>query len=69
MDNGKHVYSHADDLDLSEKRIIKNVLIEKHFFDLIVKKIKIENWKDRKNINTGRNDSFMYRSQFCYTYL
>lgn len=53
IDNGVHVFSHAEDLNISEKRIIKNILVEKYFFDLIVKRIKIENYFDRKNLNTG----------------
>lgn len=58
IDNGIHVFSHADDLNISEKRIIKNILVEKHFFDLIVKRIKIENYMDRKNLNKGNYHSW-----------
>ncbi|KAJ8965790.1 hypothetical protein NQ314_003906, partial [Rhamnusium bicolor] len=53
IDHGAHVYSHADDLEISEKRTIKNVLIQKNFFDIIVKNIKIENWKDNKNLSVA----------------
>nr|CAH7728599.1 unnamed protein product [Callosobruchus chinensis] len=53
LDNGRHVYSHADDLEISEKRIIKNILVGKHFFDIIVKQIKIENWRSNKNLKGG----------------
>ncbi|KAJ8954133.1 hypothetical protein NQ318_005727 [Aromia moschata] len=55
IDHGKHVFSHADDLEISERRTIKNVLIQRHFFDIIVKKLKIENWRDNKNLNTGES--------------
>ncbi|XP_050312085.1 uncharacterized protein LOC126747459 isoform X2 [Anthonomus grandis grandis] len=53
LDHGNHVYSHADDLEVSEKRTIKNILIRKNFFDIIVRKVKIENWRDNKNLNRG----------------
>ncbi|KAL1502117.1 hypothetical protein ABEB36_007309 [Hypothenemus hampei] len=53
LDYGNHIYAHADDLELSEKRTIKNILIGKQFFDIIVKKVKIENWRDNKNLNKG----------------
>lgn len=53
LDNGKHVFSHAEDLDISEKRTIKNVLIDKHFFDIVIKQVKIENWRDKRNLPTG----------------
>ncbi|KAF7285882.1 hypothetical protein GWI33_009360 [Rhynchophorus ferrugineus] len=53
LDHGAHVYSHADDVDVSEKRTIKNILIQKNFFDIIVKKIKIENWKNNKHLSQG----------------
>ncbi|XP_030747485.1 uncharacterized protein LOC115875983 isoform X2 [Sitophilus oryzae] len=53
LDHGAHIYSHADDLEMSDKRTIKNILIQKNFFDIIVKKVKIENWKDNKNLSTG----------------
>lgn len=60
MDNGSHVYSKAEDLYISERRIIKNILMEKHFFDLIVKRIKIENYRDRKNLNTGKKYKILH---------
>ncbi|XP_023310427.1 uncharacterized protein LOC108904110 [Anoplophora glabripennis] len=50
LDNGKHVYSHAEDLEISEKRTIKNMLINKHIFDIVIKQIKIENWRDKKKL-------------------
>ncbi|CAH1118613.1 unnamed protein product [Phaedon cochleariae] len=53
LEYGKHVYSHAEDLNISQKRTIKNVLIGEHFFDVIVKSIKIENWRDNKSLNEG----------------
>ncbi|XP_074039689.1 uncharacterized protein isoform X2 [Leptinotarsa decemlineata] len=51
--NGQHVYSHAEDLEISEKRTIKNILVGKNFFDIIVKMIKIENWRNNRNLNKG----------------
>lgn len=60
IDNGAHVFSHADDLNISEKRIIKNILVDKYFFDLIVKRIKIENYSDRKNLSTGKMFNYCY---------
>lgn len=54
---GTYIYNHADDLEISEHRTIKNVLIQKYFFDIIVKRIKIENWRSNKNLSTGFNFS------------
>ncbi|CAG9829601.1 unnamed protein product, partial [Diabrotica balteata] len=53
IDYGIHVYSHADDLLISEKRTIKNILVGKHFFDIIIKLIKIEDWKQNRNLSKG----------------
>ncbi|KAG5881077.1 hypothetical protein JTB14_020407 [Gonioctena quinquepunctata] len=53
LSNGQHVYSHAGDLEISERRTIKNVLVGKNFFDIIVKLIKIENWKNNRNLSKG----------------
>ncbi|XP_060534310.1 uncharacterized protein LOC132706790 [Cylas formicarius] len=53
LEYGNHVYSHADDLAVSDKRTIKNVLIGKNFFDVIVKRVRIENWRDNKDLSTG----------------
>uniref|UniRef100_A0A6P7G2I3 Uncharacterized protein LOC114333566 isoform X1 n=2 Tax=Diabrotica virgifera virgifera TaxID=50390 RepID=A0A6P7G2I3_DIAVI len=53
IDYGVHVYSHADDLLISEKRTIKNILVGKHFFDIIIKLIKIEDWKQNRNLSKG----------------
>lgn len=55
IDQGKHIFSHAEDLDISEKRIIRNILICKNFFDIIVKKIHIEDWKKNKNLEIGKS--------------
>ncbi|KAJ8921144.1 hypothetical protein NQ315_013615, partial [Exocentrus adspersus] len=51
LEYGKHVFSHAEDLEISEKRTIKNVLIDRYFFDIIVKQQKIENWRNRKTMS------------------
>lgn len=53
IDQGKHIFSHAEDLDVSEKRTIRNVLIHKYFFDVVVKRIEIVDWQDNKNLETG----------------
>uniref|UniRef100_A0AAR5Q8U4 Uncharacterized protein n=1 Tax=Dendroctonus ponderosae TaxID=77166 RepID=A0AAR5Q8U4_DENPD len=53
LDHGNHIFAHADDLEMSEKRTIKNILIKKNFFDIIVKKIRIENWRDNRNLSAG----------------
>ncbi|CAG9853720.1 unnamed protein product [Phyllotreta striolata] len=37
---GKNVYCHAESLLIVEKRYIRNILIEKNFFDVIVKKLE-----------------------------
>lgn len=57
LDNGQHVFSHAEDLEVSEKRTIKNVLIDKYFFDIVVKQLKI-----------GRNKRSISASE-CYNKL
>ncbi|XP_056633873.1 uncharacterized protein LOC130443327 [Diorhabda sublineata] len=53
MDYGMHVFSHADDLLISEKRTIKNILVGKYFFDIIIKMIKIEDWKQNRHLSLG----------------
>lgn len=50
---GNHVYSHAEELNISEKRIIRNILIDQYFFDIVVKKIAITNPKLNKNFQKG----------------
>ncbi|CAG9770182.1 unnamed protein product [Ceutorhynchus assimilis] len=75
LDHGNHIYSHADDLEMSEKRTIKNILIGKNFFDIIVKRVKIENSRDNRNLKTGidtllRKKMSYFLIQFadkCYT--
>lgn len=55
LDSGKHVYTHADDLEVSEKRTIKNLLIDTHLFDIIVKQQKIVNTKSQKTLSKGKH--------------
>lgn len=55
LENGRHVFSHADDLEISEKRTIKNVLIDRYFFDIVVRQLKV-----------GRNQKSMSASE-CHT--
>lgn len=64
LDQGKNIYNHADDLCATEKRIIKNVLIRKHFFDIIVKKIQILNYSQNKDMDTGK----VYQNWFFKLY-
>ncbi|KAK9753098.1 hypothetical protein QE152_g3667 [Popillia japonica] len=64
MDQGSHIYSHATNLEVSDKRTIKNILMYKHFFDIIVRPIKINNWRKNKNIDTGLKTIFSKR-KFC----
>ncbi|XP_065172962.1 LOW QUALITY PROTEIN: uncharacterized protein [Atheta coriaria] len=49
IDLGKHIYDHADSLEQSRRRTIRNILVGKYFFDVIVKTIEIEPYKYRKN--------------------
>ncbi|GJQ78159.1 hypothetical protein Trydic_g2491 [Trypoxylus dichotomus] len=64
IDQGKHIYSHATNVEISDKRTIKNILMCKHFFDVIVRPIKINNWRKNKNIDVGLKTIFSKR-KFC----
>ncbi|KAF5281690.1 hypothetical protein FQA39_LY17711 [Lamprigera yunnana] len=41
IDQGCHIYDHAENLEISEKRIIRNVLMYKNFFDIIITSVRI----------------------------
>ncbi|CAH0548624.1 unnamed protein product [Brassicogethes aeneus] len=53
FDHGNHIYNHADDKKVSNRRTIKNILIGKNFFDIIVKKISIDAQVLNTSIKTG----------------
>ncbi|KAF2899351.1 hypothetical protein ILUMI_06824 [Ignelater luminosus] len=53
IEQGKNIHAHAEFLEISQKRIIRNILIYKHFFDIIVTNVKIPNWKQNKNLDVG----------------
>nr|XP_022920512.1 uncharacterized protein LOC111428977 [Onthophagus taurus] len=61
INQGQHIYSHAENLEHSEKRTIKNILIGKHFFDIIVKPIDVARWRGPHNITTGLKFIFTKR--------
>lgn len=54
IEQGKNIHSHAEFLEISQKRIIRNILIYKHFFDIIVTSVKIPDWKKNKNLDVGK---------------
>ena len=54
FEQGEHVFSHAKNLDISDKRTIKNILVGKHYFDIIVKPIVINNWRKNRNVIMGK---------------
>ncbi|KAK9886351.1 hypothetical protein WA026_015868 [Henosepilachna vigintioctopunctata] len=64
LDQGQNIYNHADDLCATEKRIIKNILIRNHFFDIILKKIQIINYSQNKDMNTGIDTLFGRRYSY-----
>lgn len=64
IDQGKRIYDLAEDLNETNKRFIKNILIGSHLFDIIVKKIKIEDWKKNKNLDVGMN-TVLRKRRFC----
>ncbi|KAB0791416.1 hypothetical protein PPYR_03216 [Photinus pyralis] len=52
VEQGNHVYSHAENFSISDKRIIRNILIYQHFFDIIITTLKFPDWHDKKNLST-----------------
>lgn len=64
IDQGKQIYALAEDLNETNKRTIKNILIGSHLFDVIVKKIKIEDWKRNKSLDVGLN-TVLRKRRFC----
>ncbi|KAK5638442.1 hypothetical protein RI129_012737 [Pyrocoelia pectoralis] len=53
IDQGKHIYSHAENLSISDKRIIRNILMYQHFFDIIITTVKFPDWHDKQNLSTS----------------
>ncbi|KAK4878460.1 hypothetical protein RN001_010966 [Aquatica leii] len=47
IDQGNHIYDHAENLSISEKRIIRNILIYQNFFDIIITSVKIPGGNNR----------------------
>lgn len=54
MEKGKSIFAQTEDLSLSDKRILRNILIDKHYFDIVVKKVEISDWKSNKNVEMGK---------------
>ncbi|XP_017785360.1 PREDICTED: uncharacterized protein LOC108568662 [Nicrophorus vespilloides] len=68
FDIGNNVYVHADNLDVARKRTIRNILVGKHFFDIIITIIKIDDYKKSKNLEISLNYVTRKR-KFCIVQL
>ncbi|KAF5279335.1 hypothetical protein FQR65_LT15408 [Abscondita terminalis] len=70
LDQGYHVFKHADNLAITEKRIIRNVLIYQHFFDVIVNAAKLPDGRSgslKKNLEciTSKRDYVLLQFPNC----
>lgn len=53
LDIGQHIFSHAENVEIASKRTIKNILMGKYFFDILVRQITIPSWKMNRNLDVG----------------
>ncbi|GLV36900.1 uncharacterized protein CBL_02265 [Carabus blaptoides fortunei] len=55
LDMGQTLFNYIDNTNFAEKRNIQNLLLDKHFFDILVKRLDIQNPVNRKNLTVALN--------------
>ncbi|RZC38817.1 uncharacterized protein BDFB_004744 [Asbolus verrucosus] len=53
LDQGTHVFSHAEDLDVCSKKFIKNILIDDYLFDIVANRVKFTTYEARRTLKSG----------------
>lgn len=53
VEQGIHVFSHADDLEVCSKKFIKNILIDDYLFDIVANRVKFSTYQSRRTLRTG----------------
>lgn len=61
IENGNHIYRHADDVTISSRRFIKNILIGDIFFDVVIKRFVTDSSAMNANIKEGMRILFSWK--------